>query len=146
MEFKNAQYNKFGTIDCDINHPVYGWVPFTASPDDVEPLGAEIHQAALDAGGVAAYVEPPPPTAEELRPSMVVSRFQARVALHNAGMLADVQVLMGDPATDPVAVIAWQDAQEFRRLSPTIVAMGAALGWTETQLDELFVAAALIDA
>lgn len=57
MEFRNAQYNTFGTIDCEIDHPVYGWIPFTADPSDVEPLGAEVFNAAK--GSAAPYVEPP---------------------------------------------------------------------------------------
>ena len=57
MNFRNAQYNAFGTIDCEIEHPVYGWIPFTASPEDVEPIGAEVFNAAK--ASAAAYVEPP---------------------------------------------------------------------------------------
>ena len=142
MEFKNAKYNQHNAIDCEINHPVYGWIPFTADPNDVEPLGAEVYQAAIDAGNVAAYVEPE----HVVVIPQTVSRFQARAALHNAGMLVDVEELIASPATDPITVIAWQDAQEFRRTSPTIAGMAAALGWTDQQLDDLFIAAALIDA
>lgn len=43
MEIKNARKNKYGTIDCEINHPVYGWIQFTASPDDSEEHGRLIH-------------------------------------------------------------------------------------------------------
>jgi hypothetical protein len=52
-------------IDCEINHPTYGWIPFTASPDDVEAHGREVF-AALSKGDVAEYVPPPAPTTEEL--------------------------------------------------------------------------------
>ena len=52
-------------IDCEIEHPHYGWIPFTASPDDVEAHGREVF-AALSKGEVAEYVPPPPPTTEEL--------------------------------------------------------------------------------
>lgn len=34
MEVKNIVRNGFGTIDCEINHRVYGWIPTTLSPDD----------------------------------------------------------------------------------------------------------------
>ena len=56
MEFRNAQHNAFGTIDCEINHPVYGWIPFTADPNDIEPLGNEVFNAAKYIA--TAYVEP----------------------------------------------------------------------------------------
>jgi hypothetical protein len=52
-------------IDCEINHPTFGWIPFTASPHDVEVHGREIF-AALVQGDVAEYIPPPPPTTEEL--------------------------------------------------------------------------------
>ena len=57
MNYRNAKYNGFGTIDCEIEHPVHGWIPFTADPNDVEPLGAEVFNAAKDSA--SAYVEPP---------------------------------------------------------------------------------------
>lgn len=75
-----------------------------------------------------------------------VTRFQARAALHLAGLLESVESLMADPNTDPLARIAWQDAQEFRRNSPTVLGMAAALGLTEAGLDALFIQAAGIEA
>lgn len=47
MEIRNPVRNPDGTIDCEIHHPVYGWIPFTASPHDVEPHGRAIY-ALLD--------------------------------------------------------------------------------------------------
>lgn len=90
--------------------------------------------------------------AEALRPvpvpvvPQVVSRFQARAALHLAGLLDDVEALMAAPDTPALAKLAWADAQEFKRNSPTVQAMAAAIGLTEAQLDELFTTAAGIDA
>lgn len=65
MEFRNCKYNDAGTIDCEINHTEYGWIPFTASPDDVEELGRAIYAEAIK-GEVAPYEPPPPPTDEEV--------------------------------------------------------------------------------
>jgi hypothetical protein len=42
MKYRNAKYNEIGTIDCEIEHPEYGWIPFTASPDDCEEYGRGI--------------------------------------------------------------------------------------------------------
>ena len=61
MEIRNPVYNAFGTIDCEINHPQFGWIPFTASPDD----RPDIYDAAL-AMGPTPYVPPPAPTPEEI--------------------------------------------------------------------------------
>jgi len=90
--------------------------------------------------------EPAPETIEQWRSRAVVSRFQARAALHEAGKLAEVEALMSADTTPVLARLAWQDAQEFRRTSPTVVSMGEALGLAPEDLDALFRAASLIEA
>ena len=47
MNYRNACFNDIGTIDCEVEHPVRGWMPFTASPDDVEPFGREMYALLL---------------------------------------------------------------------------------------------------
>lgn len=61
MLTRNPKYNSSGTVDMEIQHATYGWIPFTASPDDSEQLGRELHAAAI-AGtlGVIAAADPPP--------------------------------------------------------------------------------------
>lgn len=83
---------------------------------------------------------------EVARQNMYVERYQARSALYNAGLLDDVNTLMADPATNPLVVIAWEDAKIFKRLSPTVTLMGEALGLSDSQLDTLFHDAFLIEA
>ena len=60
VEAKNPARNQHGGIDIELNHPVHGWIPFTASPDDVEAHGRAIYEMAErgDFGEVAPYVEP----------------------------------------------------------------------------------------
>lgn len=41
LKWKEPQYNWDGTIDVEIYHPLWGWIPFTASPTDIEPYGRE---------------------------------------------------------------------------------------------------------
>lgn len=65
MNYRSAKYNRLGTIDCEIEHPTHGWIPFTCDPND---QGAafdtrEMFDRMVDSGVVAAYV---PPTQEEL--------------------------------------------------------------------------------
>jgi len=121
----------------------------------------------VDNGGVPLYVDDPKfiaglssiapavvfappraPTAAELlaveRADMRCSRFQAKAALHAAGLLDDVETAMA--TADRFAQIAWADAIEFRRNSPTIKAMAAALELTDAQIDNLFRAAMQIEA
>lgn len=47
IQIRNPSYNIFNTIDCEILHPTEGWLPFTASPEDVEEHGRLIYQEAL---------------------------------------------------------------------------------------------------
>lgn len=80
----------------------------------------------------------------ERRASMVVSRFQARAALHQAGLLEAAAAAVA--TADAIVQIAWADAQEFRRTSATITAIGAYLGLTDAEIDTLFEDAAQISA
>jgi hypothetical protein len=45
-----------------------------------------------------------------------------------------------------LARLAWEDAREFRRHSPTVLAMAAELNLTDAQIDQLFITAAAIEA
>lgn len=76
----------------------------------------------------------------------VVSSFQARAALMLAGLLDDVEALMSAPGTPALAKLAWADAMEFERQSPTIAALAGAVGLTEQDIDALFITAAGIKA
>ena len=78
--------------------------------------------------------------------TLIVSRFQAKAALLQAGLLDDVEAMMSDHQADPIAKLAWQDAIEFRRYSPALTGVATALGWTDAQLDQLFIAASQIEA
>ena len=48
IEYRNPTYNENGTIDVEINHPDFGWIPFTASADDCEPHGRQIFEDLKD--------------------------------------------------------------------------------------------------
>jgi hypothetical protein len=66
MNYRNAKYiNDSGWIDCEIEHPVHGWVPYTLDPADTDMTvnNDELLAAMASAGDVAAYV---PPTQAEL--------------------------------------------------------------------------------
>ena len=66
MDYRNPIYTKNGLIDCEINHPIHGWIPFTCDPNDT---GAKFDTATLFAEmqpHAAPYAPPPPPSAEQL--------------------------------------------------------------------------------
>jgi len=55
IQFRKPKFNMNGGIDCEINHPDFGWIPFTAAPNDFEEHGRVIHErlASLPPGAVA---------------------------------------------------------------------------------------------
>ena len=73
-----------------------------------------------------------------------VTPFQAKAALLGAGLLPAVEAAIA--AASPIAQLAWSDATEFTRDSPTINSLAAQLGLSSAQVDALFVAAAAIEA
>lgn len=58
FNYRNPIFNKFDTIDCEIEHPEYGWIPFTASPDDCEKSGRELYHRIKEDGNISPYVPP----------------------------------------------------------------------------------------
>jgi hypothetical protein len=99
MNYRNATYNARGTIDCEIEHPEYGWIPFTASPDDVEPRGREIFAAAE--ASAAPYVAPP----------VDLDALAARVREERNALLADSDwTQMPDAPVDQVAWATYRQA------------------------------------
>lgn len=129
-------------IDVEYEHPEYGWVPFTARPDDVEELGQQIYEMAKrgDFGAVAPY-SPPPPVPTPIPHS--VTRRQGRLALLEVGKLDDVEAAIGaieNPVERRAAEIEYE-ADTWERSNAFLQGMWAQLGGTETELDALFVLA-----
>ena len=64
--YRNAKYiNDNGWIDCEIEHPDWGWIPYTLDPADTDMTinNDDLLAAMKAAGDVEAYV---PPTQAEL--------------------------------------------------------------------------------
>lgn len=56
MNFRNPKYCRDGIrIDCEIEHPEYGWIPFTCDPNDKGAAfdTSELHQRMVRSGKVA---------------------------------------------------------------------------------------------
>jgi hypothetical protein len=58
------------------------------------------------------------------------------MALSDAGLLTQAQALVD--AGDEKTKTAWEYALEWRRVSPMIAQLGAALNLTDVQIDDLF--------
>jgi hypothetical protein len=65
MEYRNAKHIGQNRIDCEINHPTYGWIPFTCDPEDTGARFdvAELHSRMAADPATAPYI---PPTQAEL--------------------------------------------------------------------------------
>jgi hypothetical protein len=53
MRYENARWTRFGGIDCNIEHPVLGWIPYTAVKDDVVPFSRMLFEELATSANVA---------------------------------------------------------------------------------------------
>lgn len=82
--------------------------------------------------------------AAQWRQSASCTPFQGRMALIEAGLMASAQSAIDN--ADEKTKTAWEYALTWQRQSPMITALGAALGLTNAQIDDLFRAAQEINA
>lgn len=161
MNYRNAKRLADGRIDCEIEHPLYGWIPFTADPADT---GAQFDVAELHALMVADPATAPyaPPTSEEIaaqqeaeRQFMRISFAQLLIGLVTEGWItaaegrawrdrvalpAPVQTLIASlPAAEQFAAETRALApSEVLRLDPLVVGLGAATNKTAEEIDNFF--------
>ena len=121
-------------------------LPFTASPTDTEAHGRAIFAAAVagDFGPVADYIQPPEP--EQLPPQVPqqVTRAQGKAVLIQMGLwqqVLDFVAAIPDSTQRALAEVALHDTQNWQRNSPFLNQAADALGITQAQMDELFIAA-----
>ena len=89
--YRNAKYiNDSGWIDCEIEHPEFGWIPYTLDPADTDmTVNNDDLLAAMEAAGdVAAYI---PPTQSELDAALSDQLREER-----DGLLAEVDAIAGN--------------------------------------------------
>ncbi|SDF90262.1 hypothetical protein PUH89_04045 [Rhodobacter capsulatus] len=149
MMYYSAKTNGFYTPD------IHG----AQMPADAVAISAEAYGDLMQAQSLGAVISadqdghpvataPVALSAGELqasaRAAMVCSRFQARAALHLAGLLDAAEAAV--VGADRITQLAWSDAQTFRRESPTIAALAVALGLDDLAVDDLFRQAATIEA
>ena len=77
--------------------------------------------------------------------SITVSRFQAKAALDDAGLLDAIENYMTSDDVPRRVKLAWQEAQ-FKRGSKMINDLSSEFDLSEKELDELFLAAKEIEA
>ena len=91
MKYRNAKYiNDSGWIECEINHPEFGWIPYGLNPADTDMTvnNDDLLAAMAKAGDVAAYV---PPTQAELDAAL-----SDQLRGERDGLLAEVDTIAGN--------------------------------------------------
>ena len=60
MNYRNAQYISATVIDCEINHPNYGWIPYTLDPSDTDMTvnNTDLLSNMFAKGDIATYIAP----------------------------------------------------------------------------------------
>lgn len=164
MNYRNAQTLADGRIDCEIEHPKFGWIPFTCDADDTGAAFdvAALHQQMAADPATAAYV---PPTPEEIaqsedealqaaRQGMTMTFAQLLIGLVAEAWITEAEGeawLAGTLPAPVLALIATLPAEhqfpaKARAIAPSVVirtdplvsSLGAAQGKTDAELDAFF--------
>lgn len=93
MEYRNAVYNAQGGIDMEVNHPVHGWVPFTASALDPEQAGQDFFEELELADDVGPYVVPVPPTPSTDPDDYPLNKQQWAVLIYSSDLADTLEIV-----------------------------------------------------
>ena len=101
MDYRNAKHISEGRIDCEIEHPMHGWIPYTLNPADIKNDDLLASMALAD--DVAAYV---PPTQAELD-----AEIAKQIRVDRGDRLTEVDAVAGNAlrwaALDADTQAAW---------------------------------------
>jgi len=86
------------------------------------------------------YVPPPPPI------PATVTRFQALAVLAAGGYLPTIKTYIATLGEDNITRLAWENAADWERTSPTLNALATMLNLTSAEVDDLSVAASQVSA
>ena len=73
---------------------------------------------------------------EQARAAASLTRARFKLSLLEGGYLADVEAAY--PSWPKAVQIMWDDSSTFERLHPELLALAAAMGYTDEQLDAIF--------
>lgn len=108
--------------------------------DDVAGFGGDIAEYEELVALVESNTKPAEP--EPIPIPQSVSRAQGLLVLEEAGILDSIEVYM--LTASKKEQIAWKNIQQFERSSPLLNTLCSNFGLTETDVDQLFIQAALI--
>jgi hypothetical protein len=158
MNYRNAKYiDNNGRIDCEIEHPVYGWIPYTLDPNDTDTTVDNDELLALMTANadVATYV---PASVEEIltekRTHSTLTRKDFCINAYKAGLLSETDAILAAKGDWPSsfssalssltadqiveAKIEWASVVEIRRTAPLLLQVASASGVSDEVLDSIF--------
>lgn len=75
MEYRNAKYITDTDIDCEIQHPDFGWIPYSIANNETEPSAIAINTMLKTSMQINNNIETySPPTVEALSINIRVER------------------------------------------------------------------------
>lgn len=111
MEYRNPKFTATGDIDCEVAHPVFGWIPFTASANDVEAHGRELFRIISAAGNIEPYA--PSTLVMALVEAQVRARRDSLLAASDWTDTLSAKLRLGDDAYN-----LWQEYRQALRDVP----------------------------
>jgi hypothetical protein len=105
---------------------------------EVVSLRSQVAELTAEVARLTALI--PPPIDPNAVPA-TITRTQARLVLHRAGLLDTVLQII---EAGGIEAQIWYEANEWNRASPVLDGMAQALGFTDEQVDNLFRAAGAI--
>lgn len=127
----------------DVVYQTWGgtWGQCPSIPNPIKlPNGDYVHAPSLNAdyNGYTlvewSMAEPPPSVPNSITPR------QCRLLLLQQGLLASVEATIAQSTED--VRISWEYASEFRRDDPILLTFATAFGFSDTAIDQFFIAAA----
>lgn len=121
MNYRSARYIDATRIDCEIEHPIYGWIPYTLDPADTDMTvnNDDLLADMAKNGDVAACV---PPTQVELDAIAASHARQERDRLLAASDWTQV-------ADAPVDQAAWATYRQALRDIPLQAGFPNSIVW-----------------
>lgn len=126
------------TFAIEISAADLSGIPFWWDADFNVNFNDDVTQEQRDA--VLAVIDAHDPTRRVVPSS--VTRYQARVALANSGLLEQVNAYFDALPDSDTGKMAWLEAPTVERHSPALIAAAHALGLTDEQIDQLFITGA----
>lgn len=135
----NPRYNEYGTIDCEVDYPGLGVIPYTATDNNPDATGKAIYDQIIADGLATTYV---PPTAAEVlaakRADASMTPMQFALAVDAAGLTPQIEAYLADSTTPNTFKIMWNKASSFDRMNADLITAAKAIGLTDSQIDAVF--------